>query len=69
MEIFLTTREPILERGREYLAFLWPGNLAADQLVIPIDKGQVSLVTSSGPTWMRVDQALETLALWAKAQR
>ena len=67
MEMFLTMREPILERGREYLALLWPGNRAADQLVLPVDAGQVSLTAGGG--WMRVDQALETLAQWAKAKR
>jgi hypothetical protein len=65
-QMFLELRDRCLQPGGEYLALLWPGWRAADQLVFPIEAGRISSSAGDALSGMRVEKALKTLGEWSR---
>jgi hypothetical protein len=69
LQILLSPREVRLKPGGEYLALLWPGQLAGDGLVFPIVSGRISSPAGEVLSGMRVEEALEALGQWSRERR
>lgn len=68
-QVFTSTLGAGLEPGQEYLALLWPGWSASDELLLPIVSGLVTSPKAGELNGMRVDEALKALASWSQERK
>jgi hypothetical protein len=65
--IFLHAWESALESGQEYLTLLWPNEMAAETLVLPVVAGRVAATKAADELGgMPVATAMETLERWSR---